>query len=115
MTHDLRQEAREANETSMGSGNHSWPGVSGALLLRGLEKSLWGAGDKPDLGLVENRDFPGQQEGSPIPAGSHMWLTSGKRGEKGLFIFSCPLQACVSPPQDGREQLQGITESQRLC
>lgn len=86
MTHDLRQEAREANETSMGSGNHSWPGVSGALLLRGLEKSLWGAGDKPDLGLVENRDFPGQQEGSPIPAGSHMWLTSGKQGEKGLFM-----------------------------
>lgn len=71
MTHDLGWEAHEANETHMGSGSHSWPRVSGALLLHGLEKSLWGAGDKPGLGLVEKRDSPGQREGSPIPARSH--------------------------------------------
>lgn len=83
------------------------PRVSGALLPRGLEKSLWGAGDKPGLGLVEKRDFPGQQKATPIPAGSHMWMPCRKTERRGL---SCPLQACVSVsrPPDGKEQLQGI-------
>lgn len=89
MTHDLRQEAHEANETHMGSGNHSWPRVSGALLLHGLEQSLWGAGDKPGLGFVEKGGFPGQQEVSPIPAGSHIWLTCRKTGREGASHAHC--------------------------
>jgi hypothetical protein len=64
----------------------------------GLEKSLWGAGHKPGLGLVEKRDSPGQQEGFPIPARSHVWLTCRKTERRG---FSCPLQTCVSHPPDG--------------